>query len=84
MDLDLHVVLSRRLPDVVIATTFVRVSFHEERIALDVLVSEGPIASGIDASALAAAQAFALRRNPAACRELIREAITAAMAVHLS
>ena len=80
-DVDLHLVLTRPLPDVVTATTFVRVSFHEERIAVDLFVSEREVASGADASALAAAQALALRRNPAACREFVRQAVAAATAL---
>lgn len=81
IDLDLHLVLTRRLPDVVTATTFVRVSFHEERIAVDLPVSEREVASDVDASVLAAAQALALRRNPVACREFVTHAITAATAL---
>src|SRR5204862_1059997 len=56
IDVDLHVVLARPLPDVVTATTFVRVTFHEERIAVDLFVCERQVASGADAPALAAAQ----------------------------
>ena len=81
IDVDLHVVLARPLPDVVTATTFVRVTFHEERIAVDLFVCERQVASGADAPALAAAQALAVRRNPASCREFIRRAITAATAI---
>ncbi len=81
IDVDLHLVLTRPLADVVTATIFVRVSFHEERIAVDLFVSERQVASGADASALAAAQALALRRNPAACREFVRQAIAAATAL---
>jgi len=47
---------------------------------VDLFVSERQVASGADASALAAAQALALRRHPAACREFVRQAITAAAA----
>jgi len=78
---DLHVVLARPLPDVVTATSFVRVTFHEERIAVDLFVCERQVASGADAPALAAAQALAVRRNPASCRQFIRQAIRAATAV---
>ena len=81
LDVDLHLVLTRLLPDVVIVTTFVRVSFHEERIAVDLFVSERQVASDADASALAGAQALALRRNPAACREFVRQAVAAATAL---
>ena len=80
-DVDLHVVLTRPRADVVTATTFVRVSFQEERIAVDLFVAEGQVASGADASALAAAQALALRRAPAACRQFVRQAIAAATAL---
>jgi hypothetical protein len=80
LDVDLHLVLTRRLPDVVTATTFVRVSFHEERIAVDLFASDREVASGVDAAALAAAEARALRRNSAACREFVRQAIGAATA----
>ena len=78
LGVDLHLVLARPLPDVVTATIFVRVSFHEERIAVELSVSERQVESDADASALAAAQALALRRNPAACREFVRQAIAAA------
>lgn len=78
-DVDLHVVLTRPRADVVTVTTFVRVSFQEERIAVDLFVAEGQVASGANASALAATQAFALRRTPAACREFVRQAMTVAM-----
>jgi len=81
IDVDLHVVLAGPLPDVVTATTFVRVTFHEERIAVDLFVCERQVASGADAPALAAAQALAVRRNPASCRQFIRQAITAATAI---
>jgi len=81
LDVDLHVALARPRPDVVIATTFVRVSFHEERVAVTLVVSEREVTPDADASALAAAQALALRRNPAACQEFVRQAITAATAV---
>lgn len=81
LDMDLHLVLTRSLPDVVTATTFVRVSFHEERIAVDLFVSEREVVSDADASALAAAQALALRRNPATCREFVRQAVAAATAL---
>jgi hypothetical protein len=80
LDLDLHLVLTRPLADVVTATTSVRVSFHEERIAVDLLVSSCQVASGAVASALAAAQALTLRRTPAACREFVRQAMAAATA----
>lgn len=82
VDLDLHLVLTRPAPDVVTATSFVRVSFHEERIAVDLFVSERQVASGADASALVAAQALALRRNSAPCREFVRQAIDAATALY--
>ena len=78
-DVDLHVVLTRPRADVVTATTFVRVSFQEERIAVDLFVAEGQVASGADASALATAQALALRRAPAACRQFVRQAMAVAM-----
>ena len=81
IDVDLHIVLARPLPDVVTATTFVRVTFHEERIAVDLFVCERQVASGTDAPALAAAQALAVRRNPASCRKFIRQAIRAATAI---
>ena len=81
LDVDLHLVLARPLPDVVTATIFVRVSFHAERIAVELSVSRREVASDADASALAAAQAVALRRNPAACREFVRQAIAAATAL---
>src|SRR5438552_3472975 len=74
IDVDLHVILARPLSDVVTATTFVRVAFHEERIAVDLFVCERQVASDADAPALAAAQALAMRRNPASCREFIRQA----------
>lgn len=82
VDVDLHLVLMRPAPDVVTATSFVRVSFHEERIAVDLFVSERQVASDADAPALAAAQALALRRNPAPCREFVRQAIDAATALY--
>ncbi len=78
VDVDLHLVLARPLPDVVTAATFVRVCFHEERIAIEMCVSERQVEGDADASALAAAQAVALRHNPAACQEFVRQAITAA------
>ena len=78
VDLDLHVVLTRPLPDAAVATTFVRVSFHEERVAIDLLVSEREVASDADAAALAAAEAFDLRRDSVACREFIRQATATA------
>src|SRR5437870_13897980 len=78
LDVDLHLVLARPLPDVVTATTFVRVSFHEERIAVELSVSERQVESDADASPPAAAQALALRRNPAACGEFVRQAIAPA------
>ncbi|MGH7341734.1 MAG: hypothetical protein ACREKH_14675 [Candidatus Rokuibacteriota bacterium] len=81
LDVDLHLVLTRRLADVFIATTFVRLSFQKERIAVDLFVAERRVASGADASALAAAEALVLRRTPAACREFVRQAIAAAMAL---
>ena len=82
IDLDLHLVLARPAPDIVTATTFVRVSFHEERIAVDLFVSERQVASDADAPALVAAQALALRRNPAACAEFVRQATDAATALY--
>jgi hypothetical protein len=81
LDLDLHLVLARPRPDVATATTFVRVSFHEEQITIDVFVSEREVAPGADAARLVAAQALALRRDPAACREFVRQAIAAATAL---
>ena len=78
LDVDLHLALARPRLDVVTATVFVRVSFHAERIAVELSVSRREVASDADASALAAAQAVALRRNPAACREFVRQAIAAA------
>ncbi|MGQ0722843.1 MAG: hypothetical protein ACT4PE_14930 [Candidatus Eiseniibacteriota bacterium] len=81
VDVDLHVVLARPLPDVITATTFVRVSFHEERVVVELCVCERQVEPDADASALAATQALALRRNPAACREFVRQAITVATAV---
>ncbi len=78
LDVDLHLALARPLPDVVTATVFVRVSFHAERIAVELSVSRREVASDADASALAAAQAVALRRNPAACRKFVRQGIAAA------
>jgi hypothetical protein len=80
VDVDLHVVLARRRLDVVTATTFVRVAFHEERVAVELSVSERQVSPDTDASVLAAAQAVAQRRDPAACREFIRRAITVATA----
>lgn len=79
LDVDLHVALARPVAHIVMATIFVRVSFWEERIAIDVLVAEGQMWPGADASALAAAQALALRRTPAACREFVRQAMTVVM-----
>jgi hypothetical protein len=79
LDVDLHVALTRPAAHIVMATIFVRVSFWEERVAVDVLVAEGQMGPGADASALAAAQALALRRTPAACREFVRQAMTVAM-----
>ena len=81
LDVDLHLALARPLPDVVTATVFVHVSFHAERIAVELSVSRREVASDADASALAAAQAVALRRNPAACGEFVRQAIAAATAL---
>jgi len=82
LDVDLHLALARPLPDVVTATIFVRVSFHAERIAVELSVSERQVVeSDADASALVAAQAVALRRNPAACGEFVRQAIAAATAL---
>ena len=78
LDVDLHLVLARPLPDVVTATVFVRVSFHAERIAVELSVSERQVEFDADASALVAAQAVALRRNPAACRKFVRQGIAAA------
>jgi hypothetical protein len=80
VDVDLHLALARPLRDVVIATTSVRVAFHEERIAVELPVSQREVESDADASMLAAVEALALRRDPAACREFIRQAITAATA----
>jgi len=81
LDVDLHVVLTRPLADVVTAITFVRVSFHEEGIAVALFLAERQVASGADASELAAAQALALRRTPAVCREFVRQAIAPATAL---
>ena len=81
VDVDLHLVLARPLRGLVAATTFVRVSFHEERIAVELSVSERQVEPDADASVLAAEQAIALGRDPAACREFIRQAITTATAV---
>ena len=81
LDVDLHLALARPLPDVVTATIFVRVSFHAERIAVELSVSERQVEFDADASALVAAQAVALRRNPAACGEFVRQAIAAATAL---
>ncbi len=81
LDLDLHLVLRRPQPDVVTAATFVRVSFHEELIAIDLCVSEREVAPDTDAALLVAVQALALRRDPAACREFVRQAIAAATAL---
>lgn len=78
LDVDLHLALRRPRPDVVIATTVVRVSFHEDRIAVGLFVSERRVASGADATALAAAEALALQRHPGAVRDFVRRAITAA------
>ncbi len=80
LDLDLHLVLTRQRPDIARATTFVRVSFDEEQIAIDLFVSESEVASGADDALLVAAQALALRRDPAACREFVSQAIAAATA----
>jgi hypothetical protein len=81
LDVDLHLALARPLPGIVVATTFVRVSFHAERIAIELSVSKRQVASDADASALAAAEAVVLGRDPAACREFVRQAIRAATAV---
>jgi hypothetical protein len=81
LDVDLHVALTRPVAGIVTATTFVRVSFQAERIAVDLFVAERPMAPGADASALAVAQALALRRAPAACREFVRQATAAATAL---
>jgi hypothetical protein len=78
IDVDLHLVLARPLPDVLSAITFVRVSFPEERIAVDLFVSGRQVASDAAASELVAAQALALRRNPTACLEFVRRATAAA------
>ena len=80
LDLDLHLVLTRQRPDVARATTFVRVSFHEEQIAIDLFVSEREVTPGADAALLVAAQALAWRRDPAACRQFVRQAIATATA----
>jgi hypothetical protein len=77
VDVDLHLVLARSLRDVLTAITFVRVSFREEQIAVDLCVSRHQVASDAAASELVAAQALALRRNPAACREFVRRATAA-------
>ena len=81
LDVDLHVVLARPRPNAVVATTFVRVSFHEERVVVELAVSERPVEGDADASVLAVAQARALRRTPAACRAFVRQAISVATAV---
>jgi hypothetical protein len=81
VDVDLHLVLARPLRGAVVAITFVRVSFHEERIAVELSVSERQVDPDADASVLAAEQAIALGRDPAACREFIRQAITTATEV---
>jgi hypothetical protein len=80
LDVDLHLVLAHPLPDIVIATTFVRVSFHEERVAVELSVSEREAPPDADAVALAAAEAIALQWDPAACREFVRRAIAVATA----
>ena len=77
--MDLRVALTRRVADIVMATISVRVSFWKERIAVEMLVAERQMSPGADASALAATQALALRRTPAACREFVRQALTVAM-----
>jgi hypothetical protein len=84
LDLDLHLVLTRPRPDLATAITIARVSFHEEQIAIDVFVSERQVAPGADAARLVAAQALALWRDPAACREFIRQAIAAATVLRLN
>jgi hypothetical protein len=84
LDVDLHLVLARPLPDIVIATTFVRVSFHEERVAVELSVSEREVAPDADATALAAVEVSALRRDPAAYREFVRWAIAVATAPSLN
>lgn len=81
LDVDLHLVLARSFPDIVTATTFVRVLFHEERVAVELSVSEHQVDGDADATALAATQALALQRDPAACREFVRQAISAATTV---
>jgi hypothetical protein len=44
-------------------------------------VSEREVAPDADATALAAAEAIALQRDPAACREFVRRAIAVATTV---
>jgi hypothetical protein len=84
LDVDLHLVLARPLDYIVIAATFVRVSFHDERVAVELSVSEREVAPDADATALAAVEVSALRRDPAACREFVRRAIAVATAPSLN